>query len=143
QPARGRLSTHRHRPQVPSYQETSLTISAYSRVRCRGMGVKIAVVGGGSTYTPELIEGFHSRRDRLPVDELVLHDIDDERLEVVGGLAHRILQKHEWPGRPVVSKDRERALDGATFVIVQARGRGWAARLVDEAPPIDLGGLGL
>jgi len=106
------------------------------------MGIKIAVVGGGSTYTPELIEGFHSRRDRLPVDELVLHDIDDERLEVVGGLARRILQKHEWPGRLIATKDRDRALDGATFVIVQLRVGGQAARLVDETLPLEFGCIG-
>ena len=106
------------------------------------MGVKIAVVGGGSTYTPELIEGFHSRRDRLPVDELVLHDIDDERLEVVGGLARRILRKHEWPGELVVTKDRDRALDGASYVIVQLRVGGQAARLVDETLPLEFGCIG-
>ena len=106
------------------------------------MGVKIAVVGGGSTYTPELIEGFHSRRGRLPVDELVLHDVDDERLEVVGGLARRILQKHEWPGTLVVTRDRERALDGASFVIVQLRVGGQAARLVDETLPLEFGCIG-
>ena len=120
----------------------SLTIPSYSRVRCRDVGVKIAVVGGGSTYTPELIEGFHKRRDRLPVDELVLHDIDDERLEVVGGLARRILEKHEWPGRLVTTKDRERALDGASFVIVQLRVGGQAARLVDETLPLEFGCIG-
>ncbi len=106
------------------------------------MGVKIAVVGGGSTYTPELIEGFHVRRDRIPVDELVLHDIDDERLEVVGGLARRILEKHEWPGRLVTTKDRAKALDGASFVIVQLRVGGQAARLVDETLPLEFGCIG-
>ena len=106
------------------------------------MGVKIAVVGGGSTYTPELIEGFDQRRDRLPVDELVLHDIDDERLEVVGGLARRILEKHEWPGRLVTTKDRDGALDGASFVIVQLRVGGQAARLVDETLPLEFGCIG-
>ena len=106
------------------------------------MGIKIAVVGGGSTYTPELIEGFHSRRDRLPVDELVLHDINDERLEVVGGLARRILHKHEWPGRLVVTTDRDQALDGASFVIVQLRVGGQAARLVDETLPLEFGCIG-
>ena len=106
------------------------------------MGVKIAVVGGGSTYTPELIEGFHTRRDRLPVDELVLHDIDDERLSVVGGLAQRIMNRHEWPGRLVVTKDRDRALDGASFVIVQLRVGGQAARLVDETLPLEFGCIG-
>ena len=106
------------------------------------MGVKIAVVGGGSTYTPELIEGFQTRRDRLPVDELVLHDIDDERLEIVGGLARRILQKQQWPGRLVTTKDRARALDGASFVIVQLRVGGQAARLVDETLPLEFGCIG-
>ena len=106
------------------------------------MGVKVAVVGGGSTYTPELIEGFHTRRDRLPVDELVLQDIDDERLEVVGGLARRILQRHEWPGELVVTKDRARALDGASYVIVQLRVGGQAARLVDETLPLEFGCIG-
>ncbi|HYY08275.1 MAG TPA: 6-phospho-beta-glucosidase, partial [Actinomycetota bacterium] len=48
--------------------------------------MKVAVVGGGSTYTPELVEGFATRADRLPVDELVLFDIDEERLRIVGGL---------------------------------------------------------
>ena len=106
------------------------------------MGVKIAVIGGGSTYTPELIEGFHTRRDRLPVDELVLHDIDDERLEVVGGLARRILRKHEWPGELVVTNNRDRALDGANYVIVQLRVGGQAARLVDETLPLEFGCIG-
>jgi 6-phospho-beta-glucosidase len=106
------------------------------------VGVKIAVVGGGSTYTPELIEGFHTRRDRLPVDELVLHDIDDERLSVVGGLAQRILDRHEWPGRLVVTKDRDSALEGANYVIVQLRVGGQAARLVDETLPLEFGCIG-
>ena len=106
------------------------------------MGVKIAVVGGGSTYTPELIEGFHVRSDRLPVDELVLQDIDDDRLEVVGGLARRILERHGWPGKLVVTKDRDRALDGASFVIVQLRVGGQAARLVDETLPLEFGCIG-
>lgn len=106
------------------------------------MGVKIAVVGGGSTYTPELIEGFHARRQRLPVDELVLHDIDQERLDVVGGLAQRILKRHEWPGRLTLTRDRDRALDGASFVIVQLRVGGQAARLVDETLPLEFGCIG-
>ena len=49
--------------------------------------VKVAVIGGGSTYTPELIEGIARRNDRLPVDELVLMDVSAERLELVGGVA--------------------------------------------------------
>ena len=61
--------------------------------------MKVAVIGGGSTYTPELVEGFGLRQGVLPVEELVLHDIDQGRLDVVGGLAERILRKLEFPGR--------------------------------------------
>ena len=106
------------------------------------MGLKIAVVGGGSTYTPELIEGFLTHSERLPVDELVLFDIDPERLEIVGGLAKRILVKREWPGELVLTGDRDRALDGAAFVIVQLRVGGQAARFVDETLPLEFGCIG-
>ena len=73
------------------------------------MGIKLAVVGGGSTYTPELVEGFTRRADRLPVDELVLLDIDPERLEIVGGLAERMLDRLGWPGRLVLTADPDAA----------------------------------
>jgi 6-phospho-beta-glucosidase len=106
------------------------------------MGVKIAVVGGGSTYTPELIEGFATRPDRLPIDELVLLDIDPERLEVVGGLARRMLEKLGWGGRLVTTLDREAAIDGANYVVIQLRVGGQAARLVDETLPPKFGTIG-
>jgi len=106
------------------------------------VGVKVAVAGGGSTYTPELIEGFLSHADRLPVDELVLFDIDPDRLEVVGGLAKRIFAKREWPGNLVLTGDRDRALDGAGFVIIQLRVGGQAARLSDETLPPEFGCIG-
>ena len=83
------------------------TSPEYRRIG-RRVGIKIAVIGGGSTYTPELIEGFGLRRDVLPVDELVLHDIDPERLEVVGGLAERILRKLEFPGRLTLTRTAKR-----------------------------------
>jgi len=106
------------------------------------VGIKIAVIGGGSTYTPELIEGFALRRDVLPVDELVLHDIDPERLEVVGGLAERILRKQEFPGRLTLTEDREAAVADATFVLVQLRVGGLKARLSDETIPPRHGCIG-
>ena len=106
------------------------------------MGVKVTVVGGGSTYTPELVEGVVRRADRLPVDELVLLDIDAERLEVVGGLAERMLGKAGWPGRLVRTTDRDAALDGADFVLVQLRVGGQAARLRDETIPPRFGAIG-
>src|SRR3954449_12421785 len=85
----------------------------------RVMGVKVAVVGAGSTYTPELVEGFVTRDDRLTVDELALLDIDAHRLEVVGGLAERMLRRAGWSGRLVLTVERDRALEGADFVLVQ------------------------
>jgi 6-phospho-beta-glucosidase len=97
--------------------------------------VKIAVIGGGSTYTPELIEGFARRADRLPVDELVLQDISTERLDVVGGLARRILARHGYAARLTATTSLPEAVDGAAAVLVQLRIGGQAARLVDETLP--------
>ena len=106
------------------------------------MGTRITVVGAGSTYTPELVEGFARRTDRLPIDELVLLDIDQERLEVVGGLARRMLDRLGWPGRLTLTGDRDAAIDGADFVLLQLRVGGQAARLVDETLPLRFGVIG-
>jgi 6-phospho-beta-glucosidase len=106
------------------------------------MGVKIAVIGGGSTYTPELIEGLLARAERLPVDELVLHDVSAERLEVVGGLASRMLRRGGWSGRLDLTSGLERAVDGADFVLIQLRVGGQQARLVDETLPLRFGTIG-
>jgi 6-phospho-beta-glucosidase len=106
------------------------------------VGLKIAVVGGGSTYTPELVEGLATREDRLPVDELVLFDVDPERLDVVGGLAGRMLARAGWGGRLVRTGRREEAVDGADFVVVQLRVGGQAMRLVDETLPLEFGCVG-
>ena len=106
------------------------------------MGVKITVVGGGSTYTPELVEGFCRRAARLPIDELVLLDIDPERLAVVGGLARRMLDRLGWGGRLVLTGDRDAAIDGADFVLIQLRVGGQAARLIDETLPPGFGLIG-
>ncbi len=106
------------------------------------MGVKIAVVGGGSTYTPELVDGFASRQDELPIDQLTLLDVDDRRLEVVGGLAQRILDRRGWGGRLSLTKDRDDALEGADFVVIQLRVGGQKARYVDETLPLRFGCIG-
>jgi len=106
------------------------------------MGVKVAVVGGGSTYTPELVEGFATRGDRLPVDELVLLDIDPDRLAIVGGLAERQLRRVGWPGRLRLTGDRREALEGADFVIVQLRVGGNQARYKDETIPLEFDCIG-
>jgi len=106
------------------------------------VGIKIAVLGAASTYTPELVQGIASHRDRLPVEELILMDINPERLETVGGLAARILKKREWPGRLTLSVNREQALEGATFVLIQLRVGGQQARLLDETLPLEFGCIG-
>lgn len=106
------------------------------------MGLKVAVVGGGSTYTPELVEGFARRSAVLPIDELVLLDPDPERLDIVGGLAGRILRRSGWPGRLTLTGDRSAALDGAAFTLIQLRVGGQAARLVDETLPHRFGLIG-
>jgi 6-phospho-beta-glucosidase len=106
------------------------------------VGVKIAVIGGASTYTPELVHGFATRRGSLPLDELALMDVDRERLDVVGGLARRILRKHEWPGTLRLTSDRTEAIDGADFVVVQLRVGGQQARLLDETLPLEFGAIG-
>src|SRR6266513_1035420 len=104
--------------------------------------MKLAVIGGGSTYTPELVAGFARERERLDLRELVLHDIDPERREVVGGLAGRMLGAAGYDGRLSVTDDLERALDGASFVLVQLRVGGQAARLTDETIPLACGCIG-
>ena len=123
-------------------QESFLTISSGRVYDAATMGVKVAVVGGGSTYTPELVEGFVTRSDRLPVDELVLLDIDRERLDVVGALAERMMRKAGWHGKLEFTTDRHEAIDGADFVIVQLRVGGNQARFLDETIPLEFGCIG-
>jgi 6-phospho-beta-glucosidase len=104
--------------------------------------MKLAVVGGGSTYTPELVSGLARERDELDLRELVLQDIDAERREVVGGMARRMLDKEGYRGDLEVTDDLDHALDGADFVLVQIRVGGQAARLNDETIPLTCGCIG-
>ena len=104
--------------------------------------MKIAVVGGGSTYTPELVSGLSRERDRIDVRDLVLHDIDEERREVVGGMARRMLAAQGFDGRLEVTDDLDRAVDGADFVLIQIRVGGQEARLSDETVPLACGCIG-
>ncbi|WP_328976489.1 6-phospho-beta-glucosidase [Streptomyces canus] len=104
--------------------------------------MKLTVVGGGSTYTPELIDGFARLRDTLPVEELVLVDPAAERLELVGGLARRIFAKQGHPGRITTTDDLDRGVDGADAVLLQLRVGGQAAREQDETWPLECGCIG-
>lgn len=104
--------------------------------------MKIAVIGGGSTYTPELIEGFAKRADVLDVDELVLHDIDADRLGIVGALAGRILRAQGFNGKLTTTTSLDEAIEGSVAVLIQLRVGGQRARLSDETLPGQFGLLG-
>lgn len=108
----------------------------------KGQGMRLVVVGGGSTYTPELVDGFARLRDTLPVDELVLVDPAADRLELVGGLARRILARQGHPGRVVTTADLDAGADGADAVLLQLRVGGQAARHQDETWPLECGCVG-
>jgi 6-phospho-beta-glucosidase len=98
--------------------------------------VKIAVIGAGSTYTPELASGLWNERDRLDVDELWLMDPDRGRLEIVGGMVRRMLARQQAGIDIRLTDDRSAALDGADIVLIQLRVGGQAARLRDETFPL-------
>lgn len=96
------------------------------------MSMKITVIGGGSTYTPELVHGFLARADRLPLAELWLMDTDPQRLEIVGGFAQRMAAARGNPFKVMLSTDRRAALAGAAYVITQLRVGQMPARVADE-----------
>jgi 6-phospho-beta-glucosidase len=100
--------------------------------------MKLAVIGAGSTYTPELVSGL----TRLDVDELALHDIDRERLEIVSGMARRMLDRQGYEGGLAVTDELRPTLEGADFVLIQVRVGGQAARLGDETFPLACGCIG-
>src|SRR4051794_6344400 len=104
--------------------------------------MKLAVIGAGSTYTPELVSGLMREQERLDVRELVLHDIDAQRLEVVGGLARRMLERRQYQGALTLTSELDEALDGAGFILIQLRVGGQAARLRDETIPAACGCVG-
>ncbi|MDJ0463619.1 6-phospho-beta-glucosidase [Streptomyces sp. H27-C3] len=104
--------------------------------------MKLAVVGGGSTYTPELIDGFARLRDTLPIEELVLVDPAADRLELVGGLARRIFAKQGHPGIITTTSDLDAGVANADAVLLQLRVGGQAARQQDETWPLECGCVG-
>lgn len=107
-------------------------------------GIKVAVIGGGSSYTPEIVEGFIRRYDELPLRELWLVDVEQGRgkLEIVGGLARRMIQKSGLPIRLKTTLDRREALAGADYVTTQLRVGQLEARAWDERIPLEYGVIG-
>ncbi len=106
--------------------------------------IKIVTIGGGSSYTPELIEGFIKRYNTLPVKELWLVDIEEgkEKLEIVGALAKRMVQKAGINMKIILSYDRREALKDADFVTTQMRIGRLPARILDERIPLSHGMIG-
>lgn len=104
--------------------------------------MRVTVVGGGSTYTPELVDGIARLRDSLAVEELVLVDPATERLELVAGVARRILARQGHPARVVTTSDLEAGVTDSAFVLVQLRVGGQVARIGDETWPLECGCLG-
>ncbi len=94
--------------------------------------MKVAVIGGGSTYTPELVSGFLSRTKQFPLNELWLMDIDAARLEIVGGFAKRMVEAKGTPFEVILSTDQRAAVKGASYVTTQLRVGQMEARRKDE-----------
>jgi len=107
------------------------------------MGIgKVTVVGGGSTYSPEFVDGFIQHRDDVSVGEIALFDIDRARLDVVGGLIQRMVKHAGLETKVTLTTDRRAAIEGADFIVSQIRVGGMAARIRDEKIPLKHGVIG-
>ncbi|MCX7795957.1 MAG: 6-phospho-beta-glucosidase [bacterium] len=102
----------------------------------------LTVIGGGSTYTPELVEGIIKGFEVFPVKELRLVDIDEEKLNIVGSLVRRMVESSNVPIKLSLTTDRKKALEGADFVVSQIRVGGIRARIKDERIPLEFGVIG-
>ena len=99
--------------------------------------MKICIIGAGSTYTPELVEGIINKRDTLPVTHLVFMDIDERKLNIVGSLCQRMISAAGLPCKTeLVLNDYAYALEGADFVLAQIRVGKLPARVLDEKIPL-------
>lgn len=94
--------------------------------------MKLAVIGGGSSYTPELVDGLFERLDRIPVKEVWMMDPNLERLEITAGLARRMSERHGSPFTVHHTTEMREAVKGAKYVVTQLRVGGIQARIEDE-----------
>jgi 6-phospho-beta-glucosidase len=104
--------------------------------------MKVAVIGGGSTYTPELADGMARLEHELKLSELVLVDPDTARLDVIGPFCTRIMRAYGHPAQVRWTPDLDEGLDGAGAVLIQLRVGGQAARNRDETWPLECGCVG-
>lgn len=105
-------------------------------------GIKICIIGAGSPYTPELIERLAELRERLPVSEIALMDIDPRRLEIMYGFVQRYAKRLDYPVLVSRTTDRKVAIEGACFINTQIRVGGNEARVRDEKIPLARGLIG-
>lgn len=107
-------------------------------------GIKVVTIGGGSSYTPELIEGFIQRHEELPVSDIWLVDIEEgkEKLEIIGKLAERMIKKANVPITIHLTFDRREAMKDADFVTTQFRVGQLEARMKDERIPLKYDTIG-
>ena len=82
---------------------------------------KLAYIGGGSSYTPEFVDGFIQHEGEVEVDEIALHDINEDRLRVVGGMVERMLRYAELDTNVTLTTTRPEAIEGAEFVVSAIR----------------------
>jgi 6-phospho-beta-glucosidase len=101
-------------------------------IRNEERNMKVAVIGGGSTYTPELVSGFLERVNEFPLEELSLMDIDQRRLKIVGGFAQRMVQANGSPFKVVLTTDQRQSVEESSYVITQLRVGQMQARRADE-----------
>jgi len=104
--------------------------------------MKVAVIGGGSTYTPELVDGIARLSGQVKVTELVLVDPDQARLAAVGPVSARIMAAYGHPAVLRWTSDLDDGLDGAGAILLQLRVGGQAARQRDETWPGKCGCVG-
>lgn len=104
--------------------------------------LKIAVIGAGSTYTPELMNGFITRNKQLNVDSFYMMDIDKEKTEIVTGLGKRMLEANGLNARVIITDKMDEAIEGADYVLGQIRVGKLDARIRDEKIPLKYDLLG-
>ncbi len=105
-------------------------------------GLRVSILGGGSAYTPGLVEGFIRQKPRVPLDELVLMDIDPEKLQVVGRVVQFMVQAELPDTKVTLTSCRDTAIRGVDFIICQIRVGGLSSRHLDESIPTSMGMVG-
>ncbi len=105
-------------------------------------GLRVSILGGGSAYTPGLVEGFIRQSKQVPISQLVLMDIDEDKLKTVGAVVRKILEAHLPRCQLVLTAEREQAIKNMDFIICQIRVGGLAGRHIDESIPNSYGVIG-